>query len=287
MGGLPQVSQSYLPQSTRVKVHTGVSMITTVLSLLSIAGLAMPTSVAQPNIRTYRSLEVMALSGASMVGVATKIQAPVTGGEQILVCVVFRDCVSINGYAPFPETGAFLSVDQRKVEEWIKTKARILSFEGGSWINLDDPKEKIFDVKLNRIEGVEECIRRLRKEYRAHPEIERVRSYYRPFFAEESERLGVEPGAYIAVPCDKNLERWAIDCIRSKDWRRRAAGADALGPFESPENRKRLNGLLSDPFSTKSDEETHYPVRDRAKRVLDYWAEATLRSSNRKERTQR
>jgi hypothetical protein len=252
-------------------------MVTTVLSLLSFASLvapisSVPSSVAQPNIRTYQSLEVMALSGASMVGVATKIQPPVTGGEQIMVCVVFRDYVPIIGYSPFPEVGAFLSVDKRVVEEWIRTKARILSFEGGSWINLDDPKEKIFDAKLNRIEGVEECIRRMRKEYRAHPEIERVRRFYRPFSAEESQRLGVEPGAYIAVPCDKNLERWAIDCVRNKDWRRRLAGVDALHPFESPENVKRLTGLLSDPFSTnQNDGKAHYPVRERAKYVLQNW----------------
>lgn len=66
-----------------------------------------------------------------MVGVATKIQPPAPGGEQVKVCVVFRDCTTINWYGAYPETGAFLSVDKFKVDEWIKSRARILSFDGG------------------------------------------------------------------------------------------------------------------------------------------------------------
>lgn len=247
-------------------------MVTIVLTALSIATLIAPGPTSQPNIRYYRSLEVMALSGASMVGVPTRIQPPAPGGEQILVNVVFKDCVSIDQYTSFGELAAFLSVDRQRVEEWIKAKARILSFEGGSWLNFDDPKEKVFDEKLNRIEGVEECIRRMRKEYRDHPEIERVRSYYRPFSAEESKRLGVEPGAYIAVPRDKTLERWAIDNLGNEDWRQRLAGIDALQWFESPKNTKRLTKLLSDPYSSGQIEgKKLYPLRERAIRILVNW----------------
>lgn len=214
----------------------------------------------------------MALSGYPMVGVAVRIQPPVTGGEQIKLDVVFRDCQSVPATPGYPEMGTFLSVDKATVEEWIKTKARILTFHGGRWINLDDPKEKLLDADLNPIKSVDELIRRMRKHYREHPEIETVRSCYRPFSAEECRRLGVEPNSRLAVPCDKKVERWALSCLRDKDWTRRIAGIDGLYYFESPANIKTLKGLRADPYSIKqSDGELDYPVRRRALDMLSKW----------------
>lgn len=230
------------------------------------------SATSQPMIPTYQSLEVMALSGATMVGVPVRIQPPVTGGEQYKVDVVFRDCVAINNWVPYPETGAFLSVDKRKVEEWIRDKSRILSFHGGQWLNLDDPKTRFIDAKMNRITSVDEFIRRLREIYRQHPEIERVRPFYRPLFPEEAERLGVEPDAQVAVPCDRSLEKWGQACTDHRDWERRIVGVRVLQMFESAENRRRLGKLLNDPYSVlDADKKKVFPVREQAKRVLGSW----------------
>ena len=214
----------------------------------------------------------MALSGASMVGVPVRIQPPAPGGEQIKVCVVFRECVAIQPFATHPETGAFLSVDKRKVEEWIQAKARILSFEGGNWLNLDDPKTRFIDSKLNRIEGVDACIKRLREIYLQHPEIERVRPFYRPLSEAEARRLDVESDARLAVPCDKEVERWALAGIGHKDGHRRAEGASALYYFRSDDNVKRLRRLLTDPyFYVESNGNKQYPVRNAARNILELW----------------
>ena len=214
----------------------------------------------------------MALSGASMVGVATKILPPAPGGEQTLVDVEFKNCISIGPVMTYPETGAFLSVDRQKVEEWIRSGARILSFDNGSWINLDGPKEKFFDSKLNRIESAEKCIERMRQIFREHPEIERGRTFARRFSAEEAKRLGVEAGAFLLVPCDNTLEKWAIQGIESKDWIRRMDGIDALRWFESPANKKRLLKLTTDPFRSTDRSNDRFPVRERAMWVLENWS---------------
>lgn len=243
------------------------------LSLAFLNSWAAPVA-AQPDIHSYRSVEVMALSGASLVGVPIKIQPPAPGGEQVLVCVVFRDWSSVSEEGEhYPEIGDFLSVERSTVEDWIKAKARILTFQGGSWLNMDDPKTKVFDANLNRIEGVDACISRLRQEFWAHPEIERIRPFYRLLSAAESRRMGVEEGAYLAVPYDQRVERWGIGCLKDKDWVRRAAGVDALSRFRSQENIRRLRGLLSDPHPEKRGDTTYFPVRERAARLLAAWGE--------------
>jgi hypothetical protein len=217
-------------------------------------------------------VEVMALSGASMVGVATKIQPPAPGGEQEKVCVVFRDCNTINWYGAYPETGAFLNVDKVKVDDWIASKAKILSFDGGDWVNLDDPKERFFDARLNPIKDPNEVIRRLKKTYRDHPEIERVRAFYRPFSNEECRRLGVELNARIAVPCDRELERWAVAQLGSKNWIERVNGASALVNFESPGNIRLLKALLTDPYQDQdANGKPNFPVQRAARFTLESW----------------
>jgi hypothetical protein len=244
-----------------------------VVAALSLLLSASPLAIRpQPILKVYRSIEVMALSGASMVGVATKIQPPAPGGEQEKVCVVFRNCITINWYGAYPETGAFLNVDKLKVDDWIKSKARILSFDGGEWVNLDDPQERFFDAQLNPVIDPDEVIRRLKKNYRDRPEIERVRAYYRPLSAEESRRLGVEPSARIAVPCDRNLERWAVRQLGSKNWINRVNGTAALVNFESPANVRRLNALLKDPFQGQdANGQPTFPVQQAARFTLTSW----------------
>ncbi|HLO99287.1 MAG TPA: hypothetical protein VK171_11880, partial [Fimbriimonas sp.] len=208
----------------------------------------------------------------AMVGVATRIQPPAPGGEQIKVDVVFKNCVSIGEYAPYPETGAFLSVRKETVQEWIDTKARILSYSEGNWINLDDPKERFFDDTLNRITSVEEAIKRMRKISRDNPEIDRVKVFNRPLSDEEAKRLDADRGAYIAVPCNRTLEKWAIGAMKSSEWSLRSSGTYALVHFHSPENEKRVRQMLTDPFKAAGDRgKESYPVRETAKRVLEYW----------------
>lgn len=228
---------------------------------------------AQPNIRYYRSIEVMALSGAhAMVGVATRIQPPAPGGEQIKVNVVFQKCVSIGEYAPYPETGAYLSVSKEKAQDWIDAKARILSYNEGNWINLDDPKERFFDDKLNRITSVEEAIKQMRIVSRENPEIDRVKVFNRPLTNEEAMKLDADRGAYVAVPCNRTLEKWAIDGLKSKDWILRSSATYALVHFHSPENEKRVRQMLNDPFNSADEKgKESYPVRNTAKNVLEYW----------------
>ncbi len=229
-------------------------------------------TAVQPIYKVYRSVDVMALSGASMVGIAVRIEPPSPGGEQIKPCVVFRNCVTINWYGAFSETGAFLNVDKAKIDEWIRTKSRILSFDGGDWVNLDDPEERFFDSRLHRIRDLNEVIGRLCQVYRDHPEIERVRPFYRPFSAQESRRLGLEPNARLAVPYDREVERWAVGLLKSKEWFERGLGVDALQKFENPANVKRLALLLQDPYQTlDSKGQPQFPVRERARRVLASW----------------
>jgi hypothetical protein len=228
----------------------------------------------QPIFKVYRSVDVMALSGASMVGVAVRIEPPASGGEQIKPCVVFRNCVTINWYGAFPETGAYLDVDKAKVDEWIRTKARILSFDGGNWVNLDDPSERFFDARLHRITDVNEVVGQLRRVYADHPEIERVRVFYRPVSATEAARLGVERDTRIAVPLDARVERWAIEMTRSSVGNDRALGADSLLAFENSANKERLTKLLSDPYvSDFGGGRKRYPVREAARRVLMRWGD--------------
>ena len=90
---------------------------------------------------------------------------------------MFRNCVAINWYGAFSETGAYLNVDKAKIDEWIRSKERILSFDGGDWVNLDDPSERFFDARLHRITDANEVVGRLKQVYGAHPEIERVRVF--------------------------------------------------------------------------------------------------------------
>lgn len=237
-----------------------------------IAALLSFATMAQPNIRYYKSIEVMALSGShAMVGVATRIQPPAPGGEQIKIDVVFQNCVAIGEYAPYPETGAYLSVSREKVLDWIDKKARILAYNEGNWVNLDDPRERFFDANLNRIATAEEAIKRMRAISRKHPEIERIKVFNRPLTEEEAKRLDADQGAYVGVPCDRTLEKWAIEALESKDWVRRSTGVSALVHFQSAENEKRVRQMLNDPFKTVDQGNDAYPVRRAAKNVLEYW----------------
>ncbi len=241
-------------------------------SVLACVALGFGIEVGQPMPTHYRSVEAMALTGASMVGTAVRIQPPAPGGEQYKVCVVFRDVQTINWHGAYPETGAFLSVSKSTVQQWIDSKARILSFDGGDWINLDDPKTKVFDADLNRIQGVDAVVSRLRLVYHQHPEIERGRIYYRPFLDDEVQRLGVESDARFGVLCDRKLEQWAIRCLTSTDWVHRVEGTRALRWFRSKDNEERLLKLLLDPFEVKVEgEKSRYPVRDAAREVLLSW----------------
>ncbi len=216
----------------------------------------------QPILKYYSCLEVMALSGAEMVGVPVRISPPAQGGEQVLVNVEFRDGVAIGNWAPYPITGDFLRVEKEKVAEWIRDKARILTFQGGEWINLDDPKERFFDENFHEIKDVNERIRFMRKAFRDHPEIGRVATYGKPLTPEECKRFGLELDTRLTVPCDRVLERWAIRCLRDQTPTLRFNGVDALSHFDSPENQKRIIEMLKDPDSW---------VQKRALFVLQNW----------------
>jgi len=237
---------------------------------LSLALLVSAGSSAQPILRHYKSVEVMALSGATLVGTAVKIEPPAPGGEQFKVCVVFENCMEIDRKKDGAVYGAYLSVSKPAAEAWIAARSRILVFEGGSWINLDDPKEKIFDRWLRPIKGVEALVDRLRRVHKDHPEIERVRSFAMPLSREEIKRHGLEPDSRLVVPYDHQVEKWALRQIRSKDWVNRLHGVSALRSFESPRNIRLLKALLSDPYQAE-DGSGRRPVREAAKDVLEGW----------------
>ncbi len=228
----------------------------------------------QPSFAYYQSVELIALSGASMVGVADHIQPPAPGGEQTLVCVVFRRCQAISSGMTFPETGAFLKVEKSQVDEWIRTKARIVSYGDGGWLNLDDPKTVMIDHNLRKISTAEECIRLLQATYWEHPEVEKPRIYYRPVFDDEAKRLGLPQNARVGVPYDRSVEKWALECIGSKDWIRRVTGAQAMRMFKSSDNIRRMKALLEDPYEAKeSDGRSRFPVRQSATYTLQGWGE--------------
>lgn len=239
--------------------------LTLALGLIASAGQS-----AQPILRHYQSVEVMALSGATLVGTAMKIEPPAPGGEQFKVCVVFENCREIDQKKDGAVYGAYLSVSKPAAEAWIAARSRILVFEGGSWINLDDPKEKIFDRWLRPVLGVEALVDRLRRIHKDHPEIERVRSFARPLSREEIRLHGLEPDSRLVVPYDHEVEKWALRQIRSKDWVDRHHGVHALRRFESPHNIRLLKALLSDPYQA-ADGSGRRPVREAAKDVLEAW----------------
>lgn len=230
------------------------------------------TRSRQPIFKVYRSVEVMALSGASMIGTATRIEPPAPGGEQFKVCVVFSDCFELDSHKSGAVYGAYLSVDKSRAQEWISAKARILSFQDGEWLNLDDPETKIFDAKLRPVKGVGELVQAIRKARKAHPEIERVRPFYRPLSKEEEGRMGVEPGSKLAVPYDRKVERWAHDQLRSRDGSERLQGVMALRGFDSDANAARLKRLLKDPYTVQyGDQPARFPIREEASRILEDW----------------
>ncbi len=245
------------------------------LTLLTTALVTAGTASAQPMRTLYRSLEEMALSGPQLIGTPIRIQPPVTGGEQIKVSVVFRDWRPLgSGGGDYPEIGAFLSVDKAKVEGWIASKSRILVLRGGSWINLSDPKTKIFDANLNRVVDENELVRRMQQTYWDHPEIEQVRTFVRKLFDDEAKRMGVDgTDPSLLVPYDRNVEKWAISNLASKDWERRWHGVNALTRFKSKGNVERLRKLLSDPHSVLQGEVLTYPIRKSAASVLARWGE--------------
>ncbi|MBS1718809.1 MAG: hypothetical protein JST35_00005, partial [Armatimonadetes bacterium] len=182
--------------------------------MTSVAGLvALLSTVRQPLVPVYRCAEVMALSGPEVVGRATRIVPPAPGGEMIRLNVVFTDW---QGFEPSPldseyaEIGTFLAVDRRTVDQWIESKARILTFQGGGWTNLDDPKERFFDAKLRPISSVEAFITAMRRARQAHPEIERIAAFTRSMTLEEAKSLKVPAGSRVQVPWDREVERWSI-----------------------------------------------------------------------------
>ncbi len=239
-------------------------------AFLSLALLASAGSSVQPVLRHYQSVEVVALNGASLVGTALKIEPPAPGGEQFKVCVVFENCMEIDRKKDGAVYGAYLTVSRPAAEAWIAARSRILVFEGGHWINLDDPKERIFDRWLRPIKGVEALVDRLRKVHRDHPEIERVRSFAMPLSREEIKRHDLEPDSRLVVPYDHEVEKWALRQIRSKDWVDRHHGVHALRSFESPRNIRLLKTLLADSYQSE-DGSGRRPIREAAKDVLEAW----------------
>lgn len=246
-----------------------------IVAAICLSAMALPLTPPrpQPIIRLYRSAEVIALSGASFVGVPVRIQAPVTGGEPSKIDIVFRDCIGIGDYPVAPMFSDFLDVDASYVENWIQTKARILTFDGGTWLNLDDPKNaKFFNADLKPIIGVDTFIQFLKKQILAHPEIERIRMFTRYLTPEEAKRISVPQGSQVGLPTDRKLEKWAIDNYKSAKPQTRVDSARALGWFESPANVKRLLSMLKDPheFAVEGGKKA-YPVRQFASQALTRW----------------
>jgi hypothetical protein len=103
----------------------------------------------------------LALSGPQAVGWPTRITPPAPGGEQFLLDVVFTEWQTFDSapmHAEIGDIADFLVVDRRTVERWIESKVRVLTFQDGGWMNLNDPKERFFNAKLRRIDGPDALI---------------------------------------------------------------------------------------------------------------------------------
>lgn len=193
----------------------------------------------------------------------------------IMLSVVFTDW---QGFEPSPldseyaEIGTFLAVDRRTVDQWIVSKARILTFQGGGWANLDDPKERFFDAKLRQIPSVEAFITAMRRARQAHPEIERIAAFTRSMTLEEAKSLKVPAGSRVMVPWDREVERWSIRGPTNPSPSVRLDALTGTSRFPSVGNIRLVKRLLNDTHSaTDYRGETIFPVRQRAANLLKSW----------------
>jgi hypothetical protein len=241
-------------------------MIATLLSLTSI------TMAGQPRIPHYYTVEVLALSDLDIIGTPYRINPRVPGGEQVKIGVAFNSLFSIDYETHFKEVGAFLSISEEGAAQMIAEKAKLAVFRGGSFLRLDDPETKIFNLDLTRINNLRELSRRIKEVRAKHPEIEKIKSHSRSVFPDEAKKMGIFPASQLLVPLDHTLERWALEQMKHEDYGHRLEGLRAIAKFDPDKNIKAVRAMLKDSALVDDQEGgKRFPVREYAQVVLDRW----------------
>ncbi len=165
------------------------------------------------------------------------------------------------------EVGFLIKGSVVQFEEWRAKGTRLLAFNGGEAINLSDPNLSIFDANLHLLHKTDAIVAAARAAVRSHPGVLRIDTYWLHLPVPVARANDMPLDMHVLVPCDAQLERWAIGRLHALNVEERGDAVLILRRFPSDENARLLLQIVGD----KSIDAKNEYVKRYAQDALDAW----------------